>query len=235
MFSNQLSRRTLLLCEVHYQRGYAVAMNNGEGPRKAAAVRRAAPPSGRDCGVGCLPPRMVVRPQGRPAAESSQHTHPRAAAQDSYNIFAVERRSTLHQVPPAIPPRRTYLLWPSVSRALRSSLTGLDRAMRRRCVGSLQDCIMLSPSTARLTCRVAALLQLVRCMIHALQPLVKQLVFYRYVLTMGDSLMRTNRQLLKDASVDMILITYADIVFSDLTLRVLRSVGWTLKEVRTVQ
>jgi hypothetical protein len=55
----------------------------------------------------------------------------------------------------------------------------------------------------------------------------------RYVLTMGDSLMRTNRQLLKDAGVDMILITYADIVFSELTLRVLRSVGWILKEVRT--
>ena len=50
---------------------------------------------------------------------------------------------------------------------------------------------------------------------------------------MGDSLKRTNRQLLKDAGVDMVLITYADIVFSEATLRVVRSVGWTLKEVGT--
>ena len=54
----------------------------------------------------------------------------------------------------------------------------------------------------------------------------------RYVLTMGDSLVRTNQQLMKDPNVDMILITYADVEFSNETLRVLRSVGWTLKEVR---
>ena len=53
----------------------------------------------------------------------------------------------------------------------------------------------------------------------------------RYALTMGDSLVRTNGQLLKDLGVDMLLITYADIVFTETTLRVVRSVGWTLKEV----
>jgi len=54
----------------------------------------------------------------------------------------------------------------------------------------------------------------------------------RYALTMGDSLVRTNGQLLNDLGVDMLLITYADIVFTETTLRVVRSVGWTLKEVR---
>ncbi len=48
---------------------------------------------------------------------------------------------------------------------------------------------------------------------------------------MGDSLVRTNGQLLKDLGADMLLITYADIVFTETTLRVVRSVGWTLKEV----
>ena len=49
---------------------------------------------------------------------------------------------------------------------------------------------------------------------------------------MGDSLVRTNGQLLKDLAADMLLITYADIVFAETTLRVVRSVGWTLKEAR---
>ena len=54
----------------------------------------------------------------------------------------------------------------------------------------------------------------------------------RYALTMGDSLVRTNGQLLQDLGADMLLITYADIVFTETTLRVVRSVGWTLKEAR---
>ena len=55
---------------------------------------------------------------------------------------------------------------------------------------------------------------------------------HRYAVALGYSMAQSNGDFLKAARVELILLTYYDIKFSEKSIRALKAVGWKMRQVR---